>query len=92
MTGNKADHEGRFFSVMTIFIWRGAVLLIVPIAFGLYSIHLGRDANWDLQNYHWYDPYALLNWRYDRDVAPAMGMSFFSPLLYLPWLEHVPAG
>ena len=27
----------------------------------------------------------MLNWRYDRDVAPAMGMSFFSPLLYVPW-------
>jgi hypothetical protein len=58
---------------------------VVPIIFGLYSIQLGRDANWDLQNYHWYNPYALLNWRYNRDVAPAMAMSFFSPLFYLPW-------
>jgi hypothetical protein len=65
--------------------WRGAILLVVPIVFGIYSIRLGRDANWDLQNYHWYNPYALLNWRYDRDVAPAMGMSFFAPLLYVPW-------
>jgi hypothetical protein len=58
---------------------------MVPIVFGMYAIRLGRDANWDLQNYHWYNPYALLNWRYDRDVAPAMGMSFFAPLLYVPW-------
>jgi hypothetical protein len=58
---------------------------MVPIVFGLYSVRLGRDANWDLQNYHWYNPYALLNWRYDRDLAPALGMSFFSPLLYVPW-------
>lgn len=65
--------------------WRAAILLLVPIFFGLYSVRLGRDANWDLQNYHWYDPYALLNWRYDRDVAPALGMSFLAPLLYVPW-------
>jgi hypothetical protein len=65
--------------------WRAAILLLVPIFFGLYAVRLGRDANWDLQNYHWYDPYALLNWRYDRDVAPALGMSFLAPLLYLPW-------
>jgi len=65
--------------------WRGAILVIVPIVFGVHAIGLGRDANWDLQNYHWYNPYALLNWRYDRDVAPALGMSFFSPLLYVPW-------
>lgn len=65
--------------------WRGAIFLAVPIVFGMYSVQLGRDANWDLQNYHWYNPYALLNWRYDRDVAPANGMSFFSPLFYVPW-------
>jgi hypothetical protein len=64
--------------------WRGA-LLLVPVVLGLYAVRLGRDANWDLQNYHWYDPYALLSWRYDRDVAPALGMSFFAPLLYVPW-------
>jgi hypothetical protein len=65
--------------------WTIALLFAVPIAFGLWSVRLGRDANWDLQNYHWYDPYALLNGRYDRDVAPAMGMSFFAPLVYVPW-------
>jgi hypothetical protein len=65
--------------------WRGAVCLAIPLAFGLYAVHLGRDANWDLQSYHWYNPYALLHWRYDRDVAPAQGMSFFAPLLHVPW-------
>ena len=65
--------------------WRFATFVVVPLVFGLYSVHLGRDANWDLQNYHWYNPYALLNWRYDIDVAPAFGMSFFSPVGYVPW-------
>jgi hypothetical protein len=53
--------------------------------FGAWAVQLGRDANWDLQNYHWYNAYAILYWRYDRDVAPAMGQTFFSPLLYVPW-------
>jgi len=65
--------------------WRAAIFIGVPAGFGLYAITLGRDANWDLQNYHWYNADALLHWRYDRDVAPAMGMSFFAPLFYVPW-------
>jgi hypothetical protein len=65
--------------------WRAAVCVLVPVAFGLYAVGRGRDANWDLQNYHWYDAYALLDWRYDRDVAPAHTMSFLPPHLYVPW-------
>jgi hypothetical protein len=65
--------------------WRAAVFVAVPLAFGLYAVGRGRDANWDLQNYHWYDAYALLDWRYDRDVAPAHTMSFLPPHLYVPW-------
>jgi hypothetical protein len=61
------------------------VLVLVPIAVGLYAVSRGRDANWDLQNYHWYDAYALLDRRYDRDVAPAHTMSFLPPYLYVPW-------
>ncbi|RAI45707.1 hypothetical protein [Rhodoplanes roseus] len=65
--------------------WRIGVALIVPIGFGLYAVRLGRDANWDLQNYHWYSAYAFLTWRYEHDVAPAFGTSFFAPMLYVPW-------
>ena len=65
--------------------WRAAVLVLVPVAFGLYAVGRGRDANWDLQNYHWYDAYALLDQRYDRDVAPAHTMSFLPPHLYVAW-------
>jgi hypothetical protein len=65
--------------------WRATVLVLVPVAFGLYAVSRGRDANWDLQNYHWYDAYALLDGRYDRDVAPAHTMSFLPPYLYVPW-------
>ena len=66
-------------------IWRAALFVLVPLACGLYAISRGRDANWDLQNYHWYDAYALLDGRYNRDVAPAHTMSFLPPYLYVPW-------
>jgi hypothetical protein len=66
-------------------VWRAAVLVLVPVAFGFYAVSRGRDANWDLQNYHWYDAYALLDGRYDRDVAPAHTMSFLPPHLYVLW-------
>lgn len=47
------------------------VLLIVGIlaiiGFGIYSINIGQDTNWDLQNYHFYNPYAALNSRLKID-------------------------
>jgi hypothetical protein len=64
---------------------RAAIFVLVPLVFGLYAVSRGRDANWDLQNYQWYDAYALLDWRYDRDVAPAHAMSYLPPYLYVPW-------
>jgi hypothetical protein len=61
------------------------VLLVAPIAFGIWSLWLGQDANWDLQNYHWYNAYALLHWRFDQDIAPASIQSYQSPLFDVPW-------
>ena len=65
--------------------------LAAPIAFGLVSIALGQDANWDLRNYHRYNPWALLDGRLDRDLAPAGMPTYFNPLLDLPYyaLTHV---
>jgi hypothetical protein len=56
-----------------------------PIFFGLFSVALGRDANWDLQNYHWYNPYALLTGRISFDLAPAGPQTFLTPLFDIPW-------
>lgn len=39
----------------------------------------GQDINWDLQNYHYYTGYALLNGRLDVDVTPVNLQSFFNP-------------
>ncbi len=67
--------------------WRGAphlpvCLLILLAALG-WSFLRGRDVNWDLLNYHEYDPFALLHWRHAQDVAPAGPQSFLNPLPYL---------
>ncbi|WP_428394011.1 glycosyltransferase 87 family protein [Lichenicoccus sp.] len=49
----------------------------------------GQDVNWDLQNYHRYDAFALLHGRGARDAAPAGPQSFLNPLPYLlPYALH----
>lgn len=59
------------------------VCLLILLAALSWSFLRGQDVNWDLQNYHEYDPFALLHWRHGRDVAPAGPQSFLNPLPYL---------
>jgi hypothetical protein len=40
----------------------------------------GQDGNWDLRNYHFYNPYAWLHGRLDVDVAPAQVQTWLSPI------------
>lgn len=49
--------------------------LAMPVLFGLVSLMLGQDDNWDMKNYHWYDPYALLHGRVGVDMAPGQWQS-----------------
>jgi hypothetical protein len=58
---------------------------LVPLCFGLFAVFLGQDANWDLRNYHFYNPYAFLYGRMDVDVAPAHVATFYNPILYVPF-------
>ncbi|WP_109478141.1 glycosyltransferase 87 family protein [Paraburkholderia sp. C35] len=55
--------------------------VIVPLLFGLYSLMLGADANWDLYNYHLYNPFAWLHGKLQTDLAPAGMQTYFNPLL-----------
>lgn len=45
----------------------------------------GQDLNWDLLNYHFYNPYQLIGGRLDRDIHVAGIQSFHNPLLDLPF-------
>jgi len=62
-----------------------ALCVAGPIFFGLLSLYRGQDANWDLRNYHLYNPYALLTGRLSVDLAAAQLQSYFNPLLDLPY-------
>lgn len=59
------------------------IALLLPVAFGLVSLSYGQDENWDLLNYHYYTPYALLNGKIGYDLAPGQWQSYFNPTLDL---------
>ena len=47
------------------------------------SLLLGQDNNWDLLNYHLYNPWAVLEGRWDIDHHPGNEAGFLNPLLDL---------
>ncbi len=66
----------------------------VPVLSGLLSVLLGLDTNWDIYNYHLYNPFAWLNGKLAIDLAPAGFQSYFNPLLDVPyyWMQkYLPA-
>jgi hypothetical protein len=78
--------------------WWPAVFAACVLIAGARSIAIGKDANWDLKNYHWYNAWALLNGRLGWDLAPAQIQTYYNPVgdlpFYflvhaLPWPRHV---
>ncbi len=65
--------------------WAIAICALVPVVFGVHAGLLSQDANWDLQNYHWYNPYAFLTGRLGQDIAPAHVPTFYNPTLDVPF-------
>ena len=70
---------------------RDALLLVaLVVVAGLVSLLRGQDANWDLQNYHYYNPWAWWTGRiFDRDIAAAQLQTFHNPLFDLPFYAMV---
>jgi hypothetical protein len=66
-----------------------ALLFVLSALTGAYSVHLGVSQMWDVKNYHLYNPFALVEWRYLTDVAPAQLQSFFNPALDLPFFALI---
>ncbi|GJI88442.1 hypothetical protein [Duganella hordei] len=67
---------------------------LLPLLFGLLSLALGQDDNWDLRNYHLYNPYALVNGKLGVDLAPGQWQSYFNPtldLVYYGLMRALPA-
>jgi hypothetical protein len=67
-------------------------LPVFVLAAGFVSLALGIDANWDLKNYHYYNPWALLHDRARVDLAPAGIQTFHNPLPDLPFYALITAG
>ncbi len=69
--------------------WTAA--LLAPPLFGVLAVMFGQDANWDLRNYHYYNPHAFLTGRIGYDIAPAQLPTFYNPLLHVPfyWLVNL---
>lgn len=65
-----------------------------PLGYGILAILVRQDYNWDLLNYHYYNPFAWLNGRRAFDIdAPVMPGAYFNPLLHLPLylaIEYLP--
>ncbi len=60
-------------------------LLALCLLGGLYGLSNGQDVNWDLLNYHFYNPFAFLHGRFYTDVMPAGIHTFLNPLLDIPY-------
>ena len=68
-----------------------AVTLGSLLAGAIYTWFVGEDVNWDWQNYHEYNVWALLNGRYAIDALPAGFQTYFNPTVYFPiyYLRHL---
>jgi hypothetical protein len=60
------------------------IIWLLPLLSAAYAVLAGRDANWDLLNYHYYNVFAWLNGRGETDLALGQLQSLFNPLLHLP--------
>jgi len=66
-------------------------MILVPVLFGFYSVGLGQDINWDLKNYHLYNPFSYINSRLNVDLAPAGMQTYFNPFLDLAYFHAISA-
>src|SRR6202171_1643411 len=79
----RSSFEIRSFEISRSFeTW--AVISGSLLAGAAYAWFAGEDINWDWRNYHEYNAFALINGRFDQDVAPAGIQTFLNPLGYLP--------
>jgi hypothetical protein len=77
-----------FYNKRTIF--RLLVYLFIPLLCGTISVLLGKDSNWDLLNYHYYNPYSFLTHRLQYDINAAQIQTFLNPAIDLPfyWMSR----
>jgi hypothetical protein len=62
-----------------------AAFALGPVIGAGVALVAGQETSWDFRNYHWYNAYALLTWRYGQDVAVAHHATFNNPGLDVPY-------
>ena len=62
-------------------LWMATLALLPALVLTLLR---GLDTNWDLRNYHLYNPHAWLTGRMLTDVAPAQLQTWHNPMLDVP--------
>ena len=58
----------------------------------LWSLHAGKDLNWDLLHYHYYAAHAFAEGRLERDFFAASAQGYLNPVGFLPFYWMVSAG
>lgn len=66
-------------------LWALGLFAACLLVGGAVSVQLGPDMNWDLQNYHLYNPFAFLTNRLGQDFMAADIQSYLNPLLDVPF-------
>ena len=68
-----------------------AIALGSLLAGAIYTWFVGEDVNWDWQNYHEYNVWAVINGRYGLDALPPGFQTYFNPTVYFPvyYLRHL---
>jgi len=68
-----------------------AIALGSLLAGAIYTWFAGEDVNWDWQNYHDYNVWALVTGRYGIDALPAGFQTYFNPTVYFPvyYMRHL---
>ena len=67
------------------FVFIAVIFTTGSVCCGIYSTSVGAFNSWDLKNYQYYSPYALLTDRNDFDYAPAQIQTFLNPIPFVPF-------
>ncbi len=59
--------------------FEAAAFALGPLIGVVVALLAGQETSWDFRNYHWYNAYSLLTWRYDQDVAVAHSATYHNP-------------
>jgi Glycosyltransferase family 87 len=89
--GRPADRPWRW----PVFQTRTLIPIVIALgsllAGAIYTWFVGEDVNWDWQNYHEYNVWAIINGRYGVDAMPPGFQTYFNPTVYFPvyYLRHL---